>query len=443
MEELLQNFLNWNLNGNQGTSSSHNNNNHNNHQHSEPSSHEIFSTSSHNTPLTSTNQSGEFPRSNLNTQVPTFVPRSDLYSPSSPNYQRGRNSHHDNDTYILGSSGLNSVLPLRCISLAQAKGLISLLAKDWRGSQFLLEILEKNSTHENVEKIFNEIRYHVIELTMDQYGKDVIQKFLDVCNEEQRTHILAHITANLWNFVEIACSTTGSFVVKKLVQTLKTRTQVSSLMVALTVNFVTLVKNERGYHVILECLNRFTVLDNKHIYFETIKYNVDLATNKYGCHVLQQCIRISDGMLKKTLIVDLLEKSLMLAQDLYGNYVIQCILEQEIPHVNSVLAAQFEGRYVHLSMQKCSSHVVEKCLEFFNYIDRSKLILELVLSCHFQQLIQHELGNYVIQVALRVSRGRIRDVLVKAIKPHEANLRNNPFSRAIFSSKYYKHRSTF
>lgn len=85
------------------------------------------------------------------------------------------------------------------------------------------------------------------------------------------------------------------------------------------------------------------------------------------------------------------------------NYVVQFILELKIPCATSKLTSQFEGNYVHLSTQKFSSHVVEKCLLVCNEEARTKIIHELLSATCFDQLLQDPHANYVVQTALRVS----------------------------------------
>jgi hypothetical protein len=88
----------------------------------------------------------------------------------------------------------------------------------------------------------------------------------------------------------------------------------------------------------------------------------------------------------------------------YRNYVVQYVMNLKIPNANSRLAQQFEGKYIHLSMQKFSSNVVEKCLKFFKEADKANIILELLATPHLQHLLQHPYANYVIYSALQNSK---------------------------------------
>lgn len=85
------------------------------------------------------------------------------------------------------------------------------------------------------------------------------------------------------------------------------------------------------------------------------------------------------------------------------NYVVQYVVELKIPAAAATLLSQFEGNFVYLSMQKFSSHVVEKCLKFSEE-SRPKIITEFLSVPYFNQLLQDPFANYVIQSALEVSK---------------------------------------
>ena len=57
--------------------------------------------------------------------------------------------------------------------------------------------------------IFNEIIDHVVELMMNPFGNYLMQKLLDVCNEEQRMQILLIITEEPGQLVRISLNTHG------------------------------------------------------------------------------------------------------------------------------------------------------------------------------------------------------------------------------------------
>ncbi|XVF67199.1 hypothetical protein PTKIN_Ptkin10aG0101300 [Pterospermum kingtungense] len=328
-------------------------------------------------------------------------------------------------------------LPPKFNSLAEARGYIYSIAKDQHGCRFLQRLFDEG-TQQDVQIIFKEIIDHVVELMMNPFGNYLMQKLLEVCNEEQRMQILLMVTEEPGQLVRISLNTHGTRVVQKLIETLKTRQQISLVISALEPGFLSLIKDLNGNHVVQRCLQCLSSEDNKFIFVAAAKYCVDIATHQHGCCVLQRCISHSIGEYREKLLQEISINGLLLAQDAYGNYVVQFILELKIPSVTSTLISQFEGNYVHLSSQKFSSHVVEKCLVVLNDESRSRIIHELLSATHFEQLLQDPHANYVVQTTLRVSEGPLHNLLVEAIESHKAISRNSPYSKRIFSQKLLK-----
>ncbi|RDX70308.1 putative pumilio-like 7, chloroplastic, partial [Mucuna pruriens] len=334
-------------------------------------------------------------------------------------------------------NGCSFPLPLRYNSLMEARGSIYLIAKDQYGCRFLQKMFDEG-TPEDVQVIFNEIIDHVVELMMNPFGNYLMQKLLDVCDEEQRMQIILVVTEEPGQLVRISLNTHGTRVVQKLIETLKTRQQISLVVSALEPGFLALIKDLNGNHVVQHCLQCLSNEDNKFIFVAAAKYCVDIATHQHGCCVLQRCIGHSSGEHREQLVEEISANALLLAQDQYGNYVVQFILDLRIPSATATLSLQFEGKYVHLSMQKFSSHVVEKCLAAFNDENRSRVIHELLSVPHFEQLLQDPHANYVVQAALRHSEGHVHNSLVEAIESRKAISRNSPYSKKIFSQKLLK-----
>ena len=89
----------------------------------------------------------------------------------------------------------------------------------------------------------------------------------------------------------------------------------------------------------------------------------------------------------------------------FRNYVVQYILGLDITEVTANILAQFEGNILDLSMNKFSSHVVEKCLKELRAEYSTRIIVELISNPElFQNVVQDYSGNYVIQSALAVSQ---------------------------------------
>ncbi|GLT70949.1 hypothetical protein SLA2020_429950 [Shorea laevis] len=353
--------------------------------------------------------------------------------------QAGLESLTSEESFIIQGEALNHAgqLGKRSYKGSESSRVHILLAKDQHGCRFLQKIFDEGSP-KDVQIVFNEIIGHVVELMVNPFGNYLMQKLLDVCNEEQRKQILLMVTEEPGQLVRISLNTHGTRVVQKLIETLKTRHEISLVITALEPGFLSLIKDLNGNHVVQRCLQCLGIEDNKFIFVAAAKYCVDIATHRHGCCVLQRCISHSIGEHQEKLIAEISANGLLLAQDAYGNYVVQFILELRIPSATSTLTSQFEGNYVHLSTQKFSSHVVEKCLDVLNYESRSRIIRELLSVSHFEQLLQDPHANYVVQTALRISEGPVHNLLVEAIESHKGISRNSPYSKRICSQKFSK-----
>ncbi|XVE55488.1 hypothetical protein DITRI_Ditri03aG0162500 [Diplodiscus trichospermus] len=331
--------------------------------------------------------------------------------------------------------GENVTLNPSPYSLVEFQGRIYYMAKDQIGCRFLQKMFDEGSCL-HVQIIFNEIIDNIVELMMDPFGNYLVQKLLDVCTEGQRLQIVLMVTKEAGQLVKISLNTYGTRVVQKLIETLKSRQQISLVKSALKPGILDLIKDLNGNHVLQRCLQCLDNEDNKIIFDAAAKFCVDIATHRHGCCVLQRCIAHSNGQHRDKLITQISKNGLLLAQDPFGNYVVQYVIELKVPSAVGHLLSQFKGHYVHLSMQKFSSHVVEKCLKHFAE-SRSQIIRELISVVHFEQLLQDPFANYVIQSALAVTKGPLHASLVETVRPHTI-LRTSPYCKRIFSRNLLK-----
>ncbi|KAJ0987353.1 hypothetical protein J5N97_005709 [Dioscorea zingiberensis] len=310
------------------------------------------------------------------------------------------------------------------------------LAKHQQGCRFLQWKFDKGK--DQIARIFNGIIHHVSELMLDPFGNYLMQKLLDVCSEEQRINLILELTKQPYELVKISLNIHGTRAIQKLIATLRTRQQIALVISALQPGFLELIKDTNGNHVIKCCLQSLSIENNKFIFDGAAKHCIGIATHRHGCCVLQNCIAASAGEHRMRLLTVICVNGLLLAQDPYGNYVVQFVLSLKNPLVIANLAYQFEGNYVHLSTQKFSSNVVEKCFKVFDEDRQTKIILELLSVPRFERLMQDPYANYVIQSALGNSKGDLHTALVEAIRPHAPVLRTSPYCKRIFSRAQLK-----
>ncbi|XP_002961917.2 pumilio homolog 12 [Selaginella moellendorffii] len=333
--------------------------------------------------------------------------------------------YHDLQQLQLGSSNEQA---LRYSSLKEVEGRIYSIAKDQYGCRFLQRRFDEGVA-EDLQKIFEEIIDHIVDLMTDPFGNYLVQKLLEVCTEDQRLEIL-RVVCSGDELISISLNMHGTRAVQKLIETLKSPEQVSMITSSLEQGIVILIKDLNGNHVVQRCLQRLGNEENQFIFDAAAQHCVEVGTHRHGCCVLQRCVDFSKGVQKERLVGEIAANALVLSQDQYGNYVVQYILD-EAPWIAPEVMAQLEGHHAHLAMQKFSSNVVEKCLKQGADDKRARIIHELTKSAFLGQLLQDPFANYVIQCALTVTKGALHASLVEAIRPHLPALRSSPYGKRI------------
>ncbi|KAF6994295.1 hypothetical protein CFC21_011031 [Triticum aestivum] len=343
---------------------------------------------------------------------------------------------HGNGCQATSPKKCAAAKPSKYESLVGLRGYMYHVARDQHGCRFLQQRLDDGKRE--VDFIFTGVARHAVDLMVNPFGNYLMQKLLAVCSEEQRMGIVLTLTKDPFVLVRISLNVHGTRAVQKLIESLRAREEIQLVVAALRPGFLELIKDPNGNHVVQKCLQSFGADDNKPIFDAAAVYCLDIGMQCHGCCVLQRCIARSTGEHKEKLVAAIARNGFELAQDAYGNYVVQYVIELKVATANASLAQQFEGKYIHLSMQKFSSNVVEKCLKVFKEADKANIILELLSAPQFERLLLHPYANYVVYAALQNSKGSLHSALTNAIRPHVELLRTSPYCKRIYSRALLK-----
>ncbi|KAL6851920.1 hypothetical protein ACP4OV_020105 [Aristida adscensionis] len=325
-------------------------------------------------------------------------------------------------------------------SVDEVVGELNLLARDQNGCRFLQRIFTEGS-QDDAQKVFDGVIDHIDELMVDPFGNYLVQKLLEECSDDQRMHIVYEITKIPGQLTAVSCNMHGTRVVQKVIETINTSHLVSMVVSALSPGVITLMMDANGSHVAHRCLQKLSPEYKSFLLNAAVENYFELAKDRQGCCIIQKCIVHANKEQKNRLLYNITSRSLDLAEHQYGNYVIQYILELNITWAIDEILDKLEGHYGYLSMQKCSSNVVEKCLKEAREPKRAKIINELMNDPKLLHILIDQYGNYVIQTALRECEdAAVHAALVEAIRPHAAALRNNMFGKRILSKTCLKHR---
>ncbi|KDQ54912.1 hypothetical protein JAAARDRAFT_80100 [Jaapia argillacea MUCL 33604] len=338
--------------------------------------------------------------------------------------------------------------------LEDLQGEILGLCKDQHGCRYLQKKLEEGIP-EHRDMIFRETFGHFADLMTDPFGNYLCQKLLEYSTDEQRNVICESVAQEL---VNISLNMHGTRAVQKMIDFLSTRRQASlvassnppstltggrtqtdhryyaqihSIIVALSLHVVVLIKDLNGNHVIQKCLNKLAPEDNQFIYNAVAANCVEVATHRHGCCVLQRCIDHASDHQRIQLVNEITYNALTLVQDPYGNYVVQYILDLNDNRFSDAVIRQFTGNVCALSVQKFSSNVIEKCIRVAEHSTRKLLIEEMLNRTRLEKLLRDSYGNYCVQTALDYAEPAQRALLVDGIRPVLPLIRNTPYGKRI------------
>jgi Pumilio-family RNA binding repeat len=135
---------------------------------------------------------------------------------------------------------------------------------------------------------------------------------------------------------------------------------------------------------------------------------IELSMNNHGLCVVKLLIsKMHDPKNREKLMTKIVKHAIELAQNPYGNYAIQqCFDFWEAEQCQDVIP-QFFGKIYQLSMQKCSSNVIDKCIQKANPDYLLKILDELIKCDRLQSrslsflifqldLIMNQYGNFVV-----------------------------------------------
>ncbi|KAL2537318.1 putative pumilio-like protein 8 [Forsythia ovata] len=257
-------------------------------------------------------------------------------------------------------------------SLENLRGKLFLVAKDQYGCRFLQKKFEGGNPEE-IEFIFSEVKDYVRELMVDQFGNYLMQKFFEICNEQQMNEILVLLNSDERSLVAICLDMHGTRAMQKLLEHLTTPEQRSFVISVFKRFTVTLTKSINGHHVIQHCLKFFSTQENKYI------------------------------------------------------------LGLKIPQVTAKTLEQLTGAYASLSMNKYGSNVVEKCLKESEEHLALEIVNEIIRSPNFLMVLQDPYGNYVAQSAMAISKGAIRHAMIHLIHIHYELLHSHPHGKRVLA----------
>ncbi|KAG2786406.1 hypothetical protein JG687_00009310 [Phytophthora cactorum] len=364
---------------------------------------------------------------------------------------------------MMGGSANDPSSLSAALSVEDIQNRVFAMSKDQNGCRLLQEQLDYEDRSDLCEVIYQESLEHLAEMMVDPFGNYLFQKLLERVNEKQRLVIIRRVSSNL---VAAALNLHGTRSVQKVVEVCATSpdvieedyddeegedygyvkdreerpeggerrrtTSLPDLIVeALKDDAVRLCIDSNGNHVIQRALQFMKPEYNQFVFDAVCKECTTVGTHRHGCCVLQRCLDAANKTQKAEVIEQVERQAMKLMQDPYGNYVVQYVLDSCTAEEAFGVIMKPLGHIYELSVQKFSSNVIEKCLEKAPERVRQKYIAEITNCPKMNKMLQDQFANYVVQRALCVCAEEQCLLLVKAIRPHLAAMKNTSGGRRI------------
>ncbi|MCL7050112.1 hypothetical protein MKW94_001889 [Papaver nudicaule] len=271
-------------------------------------------------------------------------------------------------------------------------------------------------------------------------GNKLSTKYLlKITSNEGETPRLLRLTSSVDAFKALVyivanevTSRLGSRAMQNLIKLLKDRPLlVEYVLGVLKPNLLSVMLNQNGSQAVQKILQLCKYSQNKpleHIYEIAVAYCLELATTEQGVFSLKAVIECIDNPLKSHLLSIICNNALFLSGHPYGNFVVQHALERH-PYTAEPISKLIRGDIFKLSMDKYGSRVVERCI----CSNATDVVVSGLLSDSKQlvELAQDQFGNYVIQKALKQTKGKELAQLLEILRKSMRELENHPNGRNV------------
>jgi mRNA-binding protein PUF3 len=292
-------------------------------------------------------------------------------------------------------------------------------------------VIQKLFEHGNqVQKrvLAEQMKNHVMELSMQMYGCRVVQKVCLMSLQYRRyanaVQALEHVLAD----------------------------QQAELVEELQADVLKCVKDQNGNHVVQKAIER---VPTEHIQFviDAFRGQVHvLATHPYGCRVIQRILEYCKPHDQVAVLEELHQCATMLITDQYGNYVTQHVIQHGKPEDRAKIIKIITAQLLTLSKHKFASNVVEKSIQFGTDEQRHAIVSQLTAmhsdgTSPLQLMMKDQYGNYVIrkflhpllpqslihsiEKLLAQLKGAEREAFVEDMKPQLLQLKKYNYGKQI------------
>ena len=327
-------------------------------------------------------------------------------------------SKHDyTNRYYININGKMKPLP----SIDEIIKNASKYSKQSKYSCFIQYLFENEG--ENIrEEIFESLKGDIVNLSKDFYGNYVIQGILEYYDEKK--HDIFNKLVNTKVIIELCSNKYSCRVIQKLVDVLDDNL-IKVMIELINNNLYKLFIDQNGNHVIHKIIKKLDEKDLECIYNTALGNINSLIINQYGSHIIQELFTKLEDKEKIKIIIDkIYENDLVgLCKDPYCNYIIQTIIDNYNEYIDKTFE-KIKGNIYEFSQKDFSSYALpiiakiiingkneikkEICQEILENDKNNKdFILDLIID---------KSGNYLLQIIMDKCPKEIAGDLINRLK---------------------------
>ena len=286
------------------------------------------------------------------------------------------------------------------------KGKFLNIIKSQKGSKIFQKYLK--STHCDIlHQIFLELNNNLEELITDNYANYFCKRFFTYLSQKDRIDFLKQIEKSI---AKLASNSIGTYPIQTIIEHVGSKNEKIIIVSAIKDHIKELSVDPFGSHVLEKLLTCFEEEFISFLYDYIYENFLTLANNNNGICIVKKILSLTHKkLLHDKLKIIIKDNALQLIKHPYANFVIQVVVECWSDYKD--ILDLFDKKYYNLSLEKYASNVVERCIErdediLNNYIE------EIINSNHIYDVMRSNFGNYVIQKAIKLSKGENKNKLV-------------------------------
>ena len=280
-----------------------------------------------------------------------------------------------------------------------------------------------------IQSLLPQLLNNFITFCTDPHGNYLVQQILlNVTHDDLRLITNCIIAC----FKELYYHNYATRVVQKLIE-LSQEDILLMLREVIANNLTLLCKDHNGIHIVYKYA--FVSQDAQFIYNFIYTNIISICTDKEGCCLIQKLLENKSNQFNYLLYTLLAKKSIELINDKYANYVIQSVIMNGPKLISKEITDCLlePTNLKNIGKQKFSCNIIEKCLDGnHDYIHIALINSLLIEKSLVKELIIDTYGTYIIQKVIPLASETERRKLFKILVHYSYQI-----NESIVGSKVY------